>query len=185
MAGPALFATSIEVAPCAVSFAEFQAIHQEQQRRRYPDEKREPRPATSDPWKVKVQRWAAIVATGAALGFWFRPRAWVSWVVLVTVSSVLGLAYQWWEYHRAYRQLPSQQQATGFTVEPPGVRITQGGSSRFFRWVEFYSIQQVPGWVLLYTSVEQCYYLNLALVQAPATAEQVLALLPKPGAAAE
>ncbi|TGE29640.1 hypothetical protein [Hymenobacter metallicola] len=179
-------ATPIRVAPTTVSFAEFQAIHQEQQRRRYPDDKREPRPATSDPWKVKVQRWAAIVATGAALGFWFRPRAWVGWVVLVTVSSVLGLAYQWWEYRQAYRQRQAKQLPTSFVVEAAGVQVTtQGEGSRFFRWVDFYSIQQVPGWVLLYTSVEHCYYLNLERVQPPATAAQVLEVLPKPVVAAE
>ncbi|UOQ55359.1 hypothetical protein [Hymenobacter cellulosivorans] len=174
----------LEVAPCAVSFAEFQAIHQQQQRLRYPEQPT-PKPETSDSWKVKVQRWAAVVVSGLAGGLWFGPGHWVTWLVLVTLFTVLGLAHQWWDYRRAYRQGPVRQRPTSFLVEPPGVHVTQDGTQRFFSWAELYSVQIVGSWVLLYTSVEHCYYLNLELVQPPATAAQVLGLLPEPVLAAK
>ena len=180
----ALSVTSIQVAHCAVSFAEFQVIHQQQQRRRYPEQPA-PKPETADPWKVKVQRWAALVATGIGGGLWFGPRFWVIWLVVVTLFTVLGLAHQWWDYRRAYRQGTVRQRPTSFVVEQPGVQITQDGRSCFFSWTEFYSVQVIGSWLLLYTSVEHCYYLNAELVQPPATAAQVLDLLPKPVLAAE
>lgn len=180
---PPSAAAPIHVAPSTVSFADYQAIHQEQQRLRYPGQQHEPKPATSDPWKVKVQRWAAIVATGVAAGYWLRPGGWFSWLLTATVFTVLGLAYQWWEYRQAYQKMPDKQQATSFTAESHGITVTQNGHSRFFRWADFYSIQRVPGWLLLYTSVEHCYYLNLSLVQPPATAADIEQLLVTQGAA--
>jgi RES domain-containing protein len=170
----------IHIAPAAVSFAEYQAIHQQQQRRRYPAQEHEPKPVTSDPWKVKVQRWAVLAATGVAAGYWLVPGGWFSWLLTATVFTALGLAYQWWEYRQAYRQLPDRQQATSFAADTLGITVTQNGSSRFFRWTDFYDIQHVPGWLLLYTSVEHCYYLNLSLVQPPATVADMERLLPTP-----
>ncbi|UOQ74606.1 hypothetical protein [Hymenobacter cellulosilyticus] len=174
----------IHVAPTAVSFVDFQAIHQQQQRRRYPEQPT-PKPETADSWKVKVQRWAAVVVSGLAGGLWFGPGYRVTWLVLVTLFTVLGLAHQWWEYRRAYRQDPVRQRPTSFVVEQAGVHVTQNGMQRFFSWAGFYSVQPVGNWLLLYTSPEHCYYLNLDLVQPPATAAQVLALLPTPGKSAD
>ncbi|MCB2408309.1 hypothetical protein [Hymenobacter lucidus] len=166
----------IQVAPAAVSFADYQAIHQEQQRRRYPEQPAS-KSVASESWKMKAWRWVLV---GAALFTVFslvRPKQLVGWLILYAISTVLGLLHQWWKYRQAYRQLPDKQQATGFSAEPKGVTVTQAGRSRFFRWTDFYSIQQVPGWVLLYTSVEHCYYLKLSLVQPPATAADIERLL--------
>ncbi|TGE25443.1 hypothetical protein E5K00_09715 [Hymenobacter aquaticus] len=174
----------VQVAPTAVSFAEYQAIHQEQQRRRHPAQET-PKPETADPWKMKVQRWAAVVAAGAAGSFWLQPKKLVGWLVLATVGTALGLLHQWWEYRRAYRQGPAQQASTSFAAEARGIYVEQAGKRRFYRWQEFYSIQPVGHWLLLYTSVEHCYYLDLNRIEQPATADELRALLPAAATAAE
>ncbi|MCC2548144.1 YcxB family protein [Hymenobacter sp. BT175] len=166
----------IQIAPSTVSFTEFEAIHQEQQRRRYPELKA-PKPASSDSWKGMFRRWAVLLVSSATITYWAGGN-WFSWVVTATVFSVLGLLYQRWEYRRAFRQQPSVQQPTSFTVEPAGITVHESGGARFFRWTDFYRVEPVQHWLLLYTSVEHCYYLNLDLVQPPATRADLLALLP-------
>ncbi|MCB2377707.1 hypothetical protein LGH70_08950 [Hymenobacter sp. BT635] len=168
----------IEVAPSTVSFADYQAIHQEQQRRRYPAQPA-PKPETADPWKVKAQRWAYVLAAGAFTIYWTRSVSWLGWALLITIFMLLGLLHQWWEYRQAYRQGPDKQLPTSFVADTHGIHITQNGR-RFYRWNEFYSIQAVQHWLLLYTSVEHCYYLDLNQIEPPATAADLLALLPRP-----
>jgi hypothetical protein len=112
-------------------------------------------------------------------GWWLGLGNWVAGAVVVTLFTGLGLAHQWLEYRRAFRKHAQAQPTTGFELDAATVVILQGNHRRTVGWHDFYSVQHVSDWVLLYTSVEHCYYLNIKQVQPPATAAEVLALLPQ------
>ncbi|UOQ82820.1 YcxB family protein [Hymenobacter sp. 5414T-23] len=111
--------------------------------------------------------------------------SWFAGAVVVTLFTGISLAHEWVEYRRAFRQHAQAQPATGFELDANAVIIQQENHRRTLGWRDFYSIQRVSDWVLLYTSVEHCYYLNLTQVQTPATAADVLALLPQRPVSAE
>jgi hypothetical protein len=166
----------IIVDPTILTFTEYQAVHQEQQRRRHPSQAT-PGPVTSDSWRKKGQLWVGSVLSMGASYWWLGSGRWFAGAVVVTVFTGLGLIHQWFEYRRAFRQHAKAQLATSFELNADTVVIQQENHHRTLGWRDFYSIQHVSDWVLLYTSVEHCYYLNLKQVQAPATAADVLSLL--------
>jgi hypothetical protein len=169
---------SIHIAPHRLTFTDYQAIHQQQQRQRYPNQVT-PRPVTSDSWRKKGQLWLGSVASVGVAYSAFGPSKWLAAGVIVTVFTGLSLAYQWVEYRRAFRQYAQEQPATGFELGVNTVVILRENHHRVISWHEFYSVQHVSHWLLLYTSIEHCYYLNLLQVQPPATAADVLALVPQ------
>ncbi|TGE08087.1 hypothetical protein [Hymenobacter fodinae] len=169
---------AIHIAPHSITFTDYQAIHQLQQRQRYPGQAA-PKPVTSDYWRKKGQLWIGSVASMGAAYWGLGPGKWLAAAIVVTMFTGLGLTHQWFEYRRAFRQHAQSQPATGFELTADTVIIRQGSHCRTVRWQDFYSIQHVSDWLLLYTSVEHCYYLNLQQVQPPNTAADVLGLLPK------
>ncbi|WP_157547621.1 hypothetical protein [Hymenobacter sp. DG25A] len=167
---------SIHVEAATPTFADYQTIHQEQERQRYPNQTR--KPATSDSWKQKGKLWLAFFLS-SGLGYWLMgPGKWLSWAFLTLFFTGIGLLYQLYEYRKAYRQISARLHPSQFRVSQNGVKLTFPRGEAFYTWSEFYRIQHLSPWLLLYTSVEHSYYLDMRRIAPPATSADLLALLP-------
>ncbi|MBX0291982.1 hypothetical protein K3G63_16135 [Hymenobacter sp. HSC-4F20] len=161
------------------TFQEYQLIHQTQQRQRYPELANQQKPATSDPWKRKVQLWLGVLAGAAGYFIWFEPAGGVGYLLVFSVFTALGLLYQWWEYRRAFLQYQRRPQPLGFRVSEAGLAVQWPQGWQRLPWPTLTRVQQVGDWLLLYPGPDFCYYLDLRQVPAPYTAVDVLALIGK------
>lgn len=168
--------SSIHVEAATPTFTDYQTIHQEQERQRYPGQTH--KPATSDPWKQKGKLWLAFFLF-SGLGYWLMgPGKWLGWAFITLLFTGIGLLYQLFEYRRAYRLVSAQSHPSGFQVSQDGVKLSFQRGEVFYPWSEFYRIQHIEPWLLLYTSVEHNYYLDMRRIPRPATSADLLALLP-------
>ncbi|GAB3227445.1 hypothetical protein GCM10027346_10810 [Hymenobacter seoulensis] len=169
--------TELLIPATAPTFSEYQTIHQLQQEKWHPANPNR-RPNTSDSFRNKVKFWLASVTAGGALSYSFGNGKFLGWMMVATLFTGLSLLYQWWEYHRAYRTYAAKPKPTAFTLTAEGVRVEAQSGVQYYRWESFYRVQQIQDWILFYTSVEDCYYLDLRQVQLPTTPQDVLNLLP-------
>ncbi|MCR5886920.1 hypothetical protein LRS06_03840 [Hymenobacter sp. J193] len=158
------------------TFAEYQLIHQTQQHQRNPDRLR--KPDTSDSWKKKVQLWLTFTVSSGIISWSAGPKKWLGWALLAAIFTGLGLLHQWWEYRKAYRQFAAHLHPTGYLVRPKGVEVQWPGKTVYYRWMDFYRLQLIGEWLLLYTSVEDCYYLALTDLPDAEARQTLLSWLP-------
>ena len=185
----------IKVEWCAITAEDYQAIHSEQlslrdghgRTRKAPIEPAVAPPAVeSKPpqpiWK-RLCGWLIVIIVGAGLVYWFPTQiaalflGLVKYVILLTVLFGASYLYTRRKYRDAYRQSPTAQHRACFEVWLDGVLVQQEGQQTYWPWNALYRIRRISYWLLLYTSVEDCYYLDLRQVQLPATSADLLALL--------
>ena len=162
----------------APTFAEYQLIHQTQERQRYPATKQARQPVTSDSWRQKLKLWLSLVGTTGLLYWLWAPKRLVGWALVMAVLTMLGLLYQRWEYWRAFREQQTRLKPESFELTEEGLLLHfPTGSSVFHRWESLYRIQDIGPWLLFYPGVDYCYYLDLRQLPAPLTVADVRALI--------
>ncbi|MBG8552162.1 hypothetical protein [Hymenobacter guriensis] len=158
------------------TFAEYQLIHQTQQHQRNTNRPR--KPATSDSWKKKFQLWLGFTLSSGTVYWIFGPKKWLAWALLAAILTGLSLLHQWWEYRKAYRQFAVRLHPTGYSVRSEGVEVHWPDQTAYYRWTDFYRLQLIGKWLLLYTSVEDCYYLTLTNLPNTEARQTLLSYLP-------
>ncbi|OWP63225.1 hypothetical protein CDA63_10245 [Hymenobacter amundsenii] len=154
------------------TFAEYQLIHQTQERQRHPSPEAT-RPVTSDPWPQWLK--GALVLAGS-FGLSFASGG-LAFMVLGVVMVSLGLLHQLWEYRRAFRQQQARPQPKSLEFSEAGLRLHYPLGTVFHAWGSLYYVREIGDWLLLYPDVEFCYYLNLKRLPEPLTAADVRALI--------
>ncbi|AHJ96562.1 hypothetical protein [Hymenobacter swuensis] len=170
---------SIQLPATPPTFPEYQLIHQTQERQRYPELAAKQKPATSDPWRRKVQLWLGLLAGAVGYCIWFEPTGGVGYLVIFSLFTGLGLLYQWWEYRRAFREYQQRPQPLGFRVSETGLAVQWPQGWQRLHWHSLTRVQQVGDWLLLYPGPDFAYYLDLRQVPEPYTAVDVLVLIGK------
>ncbi|AII50985.1 hypothetical protein [Hymenobacter sp. APR13] len=172
---------SITVSATQLSAREFAAIHQEQQRQRYPPDTRHRQIAplpTPHGWHSGWwdATWLLLLAAGSA---WGPPgvRGYIRLLLIGSLFTAAGLWYRGREYRRAFRQSPTAGLNTRFEIIESGVVVEHQGRFTTFLWPELYRVRHLRPWLLLYPNPEYCYYLDLRNVNPPASAADVLQLL--------
>lgn len=105
-------------------------------------------------------------------------------LIFLAIGIVYGLARRQlvrYQLRRAYAQNPAAQGPIDFELNANGLR-GNGPAGRFeSRWPQIQRAVRVSHWLLLYPTDTACYYLDLRRLQAPATVQDVAALLQNAG----
>ncbi|MBT2556560.1 YcxB family protein [Hymenobacter sp. ISL-91] len=153
------------------TFAEYQLIHQTQERQRHPNPE-STRPVTSDPWSNWLK--GALVLAGS-FGFYSITGGGVVFMAFGVMMVGLGLLHQLWEYRRAFREQQARPQPESLEFSEAGLRLHYPLGTVFHTWDSLYRVREIGDWLLLYPDMEFCYYLNLQRLPEPLTAADVRA----------
>lgn len=153
------------------TFAEYQLIHQTQERQRHPNPEAT-RPVTSDPWPNWIK--AALVLAGS-FGFSFATSSGLGFILFGVAMVGFGLLHQLWEYRRAFREQQARPQPEALEFSDAGLRLYYPLGTVFHAWDSLHRVREIGDWLLLYPDMEFCYYLNLKRLPEPLTAADVRA----------
>ncbi|SDY06783.1 hypothetical protein [Hymenobacter psychrophilus] len=155
------------------TFAEYQLIHQTQERQRHPNPGAT-RPVTSDPWPNWIK--GALILAGS-FGVSFATGGGLGFMLFGVVLVGFGLLHQLWEYRRAFRQQQARPQPEALEFSDAGLRLHYPLGTVFHCWDSLYRVREIGDWLLLYPDTEFCYYLHLKRLPEPLTAADVRAVV--------
>ena len=179
----------MQISATPPTFAEYQLIHQTQERQRNPAPQQVRQvytPVTSDPWPKLLHRslQSALLLAAGFVGALFLPgelKGKIRFFGVIVVIGLLGTAFsllhQRWEYWRAFKQQRARPQPESLEFSEAGLRLHYPLGTVFHPWDSLCRIREMGDWLLLYPDMEFCYYLNLQRLPEPLTAADVRALI--------